>query len=248
MVLRRGLFGAALFLTGCSQQDQQDQQPNDAVVPVVKNEVVDEAQEASDDTEIASADAWSITDGLDRITDQKTIQATQKFAGSVNDIEVLVTCLPGKPEVSYEISGFKKDGEGAPMPRRSVRSTVYNEVTYRIDDQPALEFVNGNPQYSNQTRIRDIGSDWAGTNAAQASTLTLRVQFLNANETYVVDQSTASFREAVKPCIIAREEYVRKEQERESIVAANAAAAEQKRKEMEANQPGFDLSEYQNEN
>ena len=189
MVSTRGLIGAAFLLAGCSQQAQQS---NDTPNTAVENDVIEDVQESNDDTERMSADDWSVSDGVDRITDDRTIQATQRFAGSVNDIDVVVTCRPGKPQVVYEITGFKKDGEGAPLPQRPVGYTVANEVTYRIDDQSALQFVNGNPQYSNQTRIRDIGSDWAGTNAAQASTLTLRVQFLNANETYVVDQSTGS--------------------------------------------------------
>lgn len=245
MFSTRALIGAAFLLAGCSQQAQQS---NDTPNTAVENDIIEDAQESNDDTGRVSADAWSVTDGVDRITDDRTIQATQRFAGSVNDIDVVVTCRPGKPQVVYELTGFKKDGEGATMPQRSAGYSIYNEVTYRIDDQPARQFMNGNPQYSNQTRIMDRGNDWSGTNSAQGSVLALRVQFLNANETYVVDQTTPAFRSAVQPCLQAKEEYVQKQQEQEQFEASERAASEQQRKQTEANLPKFDLSAYANEN
>jgi hypothetical protein len=181
------------------------------------------------DVDVPEGDGpWSVDDTIDPITDARMLKAGLTVTGAINDVQITVACNPNAPSITYTINSFDKKGEGARFDTDFMMGNPVNQIIYRPDNRPAKTALTLSPQYNNETQI----SGEQAFDAANARRLTLRAQFVNANETYVVDQSTADFQTVVGACLQTRLANARLEQrkaaaearEREEQAAAEAAA------------------------
>lgn len=188
---------------GSSQADNLSQTSGAENTVEVGDLPTSDTEQPVQDTQLT--DAWSVSDEIDPMNDDRVIKAQTTAQGNVNDIQVTVICKPGGPAMGYTINGFDKEEEGA-----RVADVVFNKpgVQLRADsDKPVFE-TTWDQRYTNQVTILSNA-----VKAARADTLTLRIQFSNAVETYSLDQTTANFRNAVAPCLVATDrENQKKEQ------------------------------------
>lgn len=240
-LMRQAFAMLAVLVAACDQKAEvvtENTQVADISMP---------AQEEADTSSVAE-DPWSVAEGFDKMTDARMLQATSNVVGAANDLQVVVTCLPGKPAITYDLTGFNKDGEGVAIERKFFMSTAMNEVMYRVDTREPVRVTNLDLQYSNQTKIADRGTAWNGSDAARASELTLRIQFTNANETYTLDQTSNSFRHVVEPCLTAQQAVAKKAQEDSEAQQADHAAAEERREAEMRNGPAWSEPYKPNDN
>ncbi|MBD8546060.1 hypothetical protein [Sphingomonas sp. CFBP 8760] len=152
----------------------------------------------TDMTQTAPEDPWLFKDEVDAMSDARLLKAAFKVTGQNNDAEIIVTCNPANPIIRYEVSGFDKSGEPSELTNRQSNGAALALYQIRADAGKASVGLSSS-RYNNQIVI----SGQTGLAAASANTLTLRLEFKNSVETYVIGQYSDNFRAAVQPCLMA---------------------------------------------